>query len=39
MIQVNSGLNAREVVITQGGYGLEDGTHVQVSDGKQEARQ
>lgn len=39
MIQVYSGLNAGEVVITQGGYGLEDGTHVQVSDGKQEARQ
>lgn len=38
-IQVRSGLHAGDVVVTQGGYGLQDGTHLHVSSGNQEAAQ
>lgn len=37
-IQVQSGLRAGDVVATVGAYGVQDGTHVRVSDSKQEAR-
>lgn len=38
-IQVKSGLQAADVVATVGAYGLPDGTHVNVMNTKQEAKQ